>query len=396
MIKNSFPYIIAKNIKISIDNIKYRNKLNKFNTKYDFDTFSYEKFKTNITEYLKTNKGDIFYKYKFSNSRDLYELYSSIYAVMTIGLLDEIELLTNKEKKAWAEYILSFQKENGLFVDNYLETPSVSKIHYWGWYHLLPHLIIALDYLGEKPKYDFQFLYKQFENQTPEQWLESRKWRENYLAVSNEIMNITVLLQYSRDMFQNEIAKDYVNRILTWLEQNKIDKKTGLWGFNTNRSKHDISKAVKTAYHFLPMFIYDSRLENLNIDNLIKFTLKTQNDFGTYGPCNLTDGCEDIDSLYLLTQLPINNSLKTEVNKSIERFFNSVFYNMNNDGGFVFKRIQSFQYADSKLQSNPDESNMFGTWFRTLSIAYACKYLNIKNNFKFANISGYQFYKEVE
>jgi hypothetical protein len=315
---------------------------------------------------------------------------------MTLGLFDEIKNLNIKDKDSWTNYILSFQKENGLFVDDYLESPLSNKIHYWGWFHLLPHLIIALDYLEAKPKYDFKFIYEMFENKTVEEWLDSRDWKENYLAVSNEIMNITVLLQYSRDTFNNELGKDYVDRILLWLKTNQIDKKTGLWGNKTSRSNLDISKAVKTAYHYIPMFVYDNDLEGLNIENIIKYTLQTQNQFGTYGPCCLTDGCEDIDSLYLLIQLPISKKYSNQVDDSVKIFFDKVFTNMNDDGGFVFRRMTPFQYADSKLKSNKDESNMFGTWFRTLSVAYACEYLDIENGFKFSNVSGYQFFREYK
>lgn len=393
-IKKTSLYIFLKRIKNQIDNKKIVPVLSKYEQKYSLEGFKYESFKEDVIGYVGSNLFEEQYKYKFANSRESTELYSSVYAVMTLGLFDEIKNLTDKEKLNWSNYILSFQNENGLFVDDYLNSPLSHKIHYWGWFHLLPHLIIALDYLDVKPKYDFEFLYEMFENQSIEEWLESRAWDENYLAVSNEIMNITVLLQYSRDTFQNEIGKEYATRILSWLKTHQIDEKTGLWGSKTSRSSLDISKAVKSAYHYIPMFVYDNDLEGLNIENIIKYTLQTQNQFGTYGPCCLTDGCEDIDSLYLLTQLPIPEKYSDEVENSVKLFFNKVFTNMNYDGGFVFRRMTPFQYADSKLQSNKDESNMFGTWFRTLSIAYACEYLNIENGFKFSKVSGYQFFRE--
>lgn len=393
-LRQTLLYIFLKSIKNIKDNKKIEPSLKKYQNKYNINNFEYEKFKRDILSYIKSNQLEDKYEYKFSKSRDKKDLYSSVYAVMTLGLIDEIKNLSNRDKKDWADYILSFQKDDGLFVDKYLDTPTASKIHHWGWFHLLSHLIIALDYLDVKPKYDFVFLYDMFESTSIEKWLESRMWEDDYLSVSNEIMNITTLLQYSRDKFNNEKANDYVKRILNWLEINKIDKKTNLWGFKTSRSKLDVSKSIKSAYHYLPLFIYDNKMKNLDIESIIKYTLKTQNKFGTYGPCSLTDACEDIDSLYLLTQLPIVNNFEGKRKKSVEIFFNKVFFNMNTDGGFVFQRLRPFQYADSKLKSNANESNMFGTWFRTLSVAYACKYLKIENEFRFSNISGYQFYRE--
>ncbi len=388
--KTSF-YTLLRSIKNQIDNKRIMPVLNAYEKKYSLANFQYASFKKNVLSYIKTNQLKSNYEYKFANSKKNADLYSSVYAAMTLGLFDEIKNLTKKEKTNWTNYILSFQNENGLFTDEYLKSSLSDKIHYWGWFHLLPHLIIALDYLDSKPKYDFKFIYKMFENKTIEEWLETRSWRENYLAVSNEIMNITVLLQYSRDTFNNDLAKEYVKRILVWLKANHIDNKTGLWGEKTLRSSLDISKAVKTAYHFMPMFLYDNDLEKLNIEDFIKYVLQTQNVFGTYGTCYLADGCEDMDSVYLLTQLPISKVHSKEVEDSVKLFFNKVFVNMNSDGGFVFKRMASFQYADSRLQSNKDESNMFGTWFRALSIAYACEFLKIDNDFSFSKMPGYQF-----
>ena len=262
MIKNKLKktslFIFLKSIKNRVDNRKIMPILNSYQKKYNMDNFRYKSFKEDILKYLQSNQLINIYDFKFANSRDENDLYSSVYAVMTLGLLDEIKNLSKENNLDWANYILSFQKENGLFIDEYLDSPLSSKIHYWGWFHLLPHLIIALDYLKVKPKYDFKFLYDVFENQTVEEWLASRDWDENYLAVSNEIMNITVLLQYSRDTFSNDLGREYTKRIIAWLKINQIDKKTGLWGSRTSRSKLDISKAIKTAYHFIPLFIYEN------------------------------------------------------------------------------------------------------------------------------------------
>jgi len=338
-LKKTALFIVLKSIKNRINDQKNLKKLKSYKVPYTSKVFDFASFRDDVLGYLDTNRGDNVYLYKFSKSSQNYDIYSSVYALITLGLFNSLELLSEDDKVEWGEYLLSFQRDDGLFVDESLDTPLAFKIHYWGWYHLIPHLIIALDYLSIKPKYDFIFLYDMFESQTIEEWLSSRDWNGDYLAVSNEVMNITVLLQYSRDQFNNPKAIDYVDRILNWLKLNEIDEKTGLWGDKTSRSSIDISKAVKTAYHFIPMFLYDNSLKGINIESLITYTLQTQNSFGSYGACCLTDGCEDIDSLYLLTQLPIPQKYKKSVNQSVKIFFNKVFSNINEDGGFVFKRM---------------------------------------------------------
>lgn len=395
-LKRTGFFVLLKTIKNYIDNQKLEHHLRQYERKYSLNSFQFDAFKLNILHYISSNQGEGGGEYRFAGTCKQSDLYSSIYALMTLGILNEVGSLGVEAKENWAEYILSFQREDGMFVDPYLDSALAGKLHYWGWHHLLPHVIVGLAYLDAKPKYDFKFLFNMFEEETIEDWLESRAWTDNYLAVSNEIMNITVLLQYSRDVFDNSLADAYVKRILSWLSVNRIDKKSGLWGNKTSRSDIDMSMAVKTAYHFLPMYVYDNDLDALNIADIIDSTLRTQNDFGTYGPCYISDACEDIDSLYLLTQLPLNPTVRGRVDESVSTFFNSVFINMNEDGGFVFKRLQSFQYADSKLISAVNESNMFGTWFRVLSIAYACKHLGLNNDFQFSGVSGYQFYREYK
>lgn len=385
--KNKFLYFYAREMRCFMKNYLYIRRNNMENS----FLFDYDVFKKEILNYVETNRLPSNFKYKFSKSCVTPDLYSSVYALMIYGLFDEIKKLSEVEKKQWANYINSFQLENGLFVDNAIDTPLAHKIHGWGWYHLIPHLIIALTYIGYKPNHDFKFLYDKFDEISIEEWLETREWHENYLGVSNEIMNVTVMLQYSRDYFNNGLAKGYVKRILEWLKVNKIDQKTGLWGYNTSISKYENSKAVKAAYHFIPMYIYDNDISGINVDSIIKYTLQTQNQFGTYSPYYNADACEDIDSLYLLTQMSSSTYDFYERKKSVEKFFSSIFVNLKDDGGFVFKNGVSFQYADSKLTSLKDESNMFATWFRVLSIAYSCDFLNVENGFRFSDVPGYQY-----
>lgn len=52
-----------------------------------------------------------------------------------------------------------------------------------------------------------------------------------------------------------------------------------------------------------------------------------------------------------------------------------ILTNMNEDGGFVFRRLESFKYGHEKMYSKAEESAMFPTWFRTLSLAYIGKVL---------------------
>ena len=380
-----------------IKNIFYYVKLHQYmrQRKYTYVSFDFQNFKQDVLSFVHSMQGSNFFEYKFSPLQKKCDLYSSVYALLIYGLFNEVKTFSKTQKHQWGEYILAHQDKDGLFRDRILQTSLAETCHYWGWHHLLPHLLIALDYLCVKPKYDFTGILHLFKEITMSDWLASRKWKEDYLAVSNEIMNIGIALQYSRDHFKNIQAGALVEELKRWLLENMRDLETSLWGYDIGKSVFDISKAVKTAYHIIPIFYFDENERKLDIDILLQYVLKTQNKFNGFGPSILANACDDIDSLYLLTILSTqNDSLQEKILKSVRSFMDWVFVNINNDGGFVFQRCQPFQYADQPiLSSNTNQSNMFATWFRALSIAYTCVYLNIPHDFQFSNISGYQYHR---
>jgi len=362
---------------------------------YFCDSLDFRKFKDNVTAYVRSMRGENFYEYRFSASQNQSDLYSSVYAVMLLGLLGDLEAFSTEQKSQWANFLLSHQGNDGLFRDPSLDSPMSESCHYWGWHHLCPHILIALQYLGVKPFYDFQKVLDLFKGQSMKEWLYSRTWQEDYLAVSNEIMNVGIMLQYSRDRFSNEYAGTLVQELKNWLVNNRRDPETTLWGYETTRSSHDIFKKVKAAYHILPIFYFDKDEGMLDGNAILRSTLETQNTLHGFGPCIVTNACEDIDSIYLLAILDTQDkTLSYAIQQAVRNYLNWVFVNMNPDGGFVFQRICPFQYADQpKLSSAANQSNMFGTWFRTLSIAFACASLGLPNPFQFSTVPGYQFYR---
>lgn len=384
-------------IKQLIKNIYYKTCINYYKHKryLTYNSFDFNLLKNAIIKYLDILKHNKYYEYRFSIKQKEPDLYSSVYAILILGLLGEVDNMNPYEKKKWANYLLSFQNQDGLFRDSRLNSNLSGSCHYWGWHHLAPHMIIALDYLGAIAKYDFNIILNNFKNQSMSSWLENRNWSSDYLTVSNEIMNIGVMLQYSRDNFLNKKASALVEELKTWLIRNKRDSNTSLWGYNTNHSIYDISKAIKAAYHIIPLFYYDKEENKINIKNILKYTIKTQNKYFSFSPNYFSDACEDMDSSYILSILKIDDDkINNKIKYALKKYLDMVFINFNKDGGFVFRRLNSFQYADQPLLSSlKNQSNIFGTWFRLLSIAYCCKYLNVDNNFKFSNVPGYQFYR---
>ncbi len=367
------------------------------NRMYSFRSFDFTAFKKDIFSFLRSMQVNNIYEYRFSASQRNGDLYSSIYALMIYGLFNEIDKISSKQKRLWAEYILSCQAKDGLFRDKFLRTTLAETTHHWGWHHLVPHVLIGLDYLNVKPSYDFAKILKIFDDTSMGNWLEARNWKAcDTIAVDNEIMNIGIMLQYSRDYFHNQTAKSLIEELEKWLLFNKRDPRTSLWYPAASESIFNLHKALNFSYHIITLYYYDGAMNGFDADRILKYALQNQNLLNSFGTSVCSDACSDIDCLYLLAVIPAQNSyLQQKIRRAIVSFMNWVFTNMNKDGGFVFRRCSPFQYGDQPLLSSKiNESNMFATWFRVLSIAYACKYLSVPNDFKFSKVPGYQFVED--
>ena len=380
-------HLIKSSVKSILDQyyrIKVSHELEQ--AKKTAEIFEFNVFRKQILKYIGNQKIQGSELYSFSNSQNGTEIYSNTYALMTFGLLGVVDSINVDHA---FEYIYNSQSADGLFRDQKLQCELAEKGHHWGWHHLAPHVIIAFDYLKEKPKYDFHNIIDKFTNHSMSDWLSSLDWKKNYLMTSNQIMNIGVLLQYSRDNFNNKRSGQLIAEMKDWLFHEKFDEKSILKNINVNKSKYEISKVVNAIYHIAPLFIYDHEKEGLPVNAIIKYVLMNQNSIGGFGPNIVTDACQDIDSVYLLSQLGGNDR---DEKQSMAQFLDYIFLNRNSNNGFVFKKYGSFSYGGNNLMSShKNSSNMFATWFRTLSIAFACDYMKIPNDFKYSNTSGYQY-----
>ena len=134
--------------------------------------------------------------------------------------------------------------------------------------------------------------------------------------------------------------------------------------------------------------------------------LELQNRIGGFGPGHqpkvnpnpFTSACEDVDCIDPLSRFYFlldyrREDIKTALKKSLKW----VLANQNNDGGFVFRKKEPFFYGHKNMYCRREQSNMFATWFRTLSLAYISKVLTDDPffedyTFHFLNCPGYQFW----
>ena len=107
------------------------------------------------------------------------------------------------------------------------------------------------------------------------------------------------------------------------------------------------------------------------MERIVDSCLATQNRLGGFGVPLNSSACEDIDCIDPLSRLYIETDYRREdIHNALEKALPWVLVNVNPDGGSVFRRHESFKYGHDLMSTRANESSMFATWFRTLSLAY--------------------------
>jgi hypothetical protein len=316
---------------------------------------------------------------------------------MTRSLYGDLGSISGDEKDDWIGYIESFQQDSGLFVD-----PACSRSEYWqderwqhyGPLHLTLHVIGALSACGSIVRKPFRWI-EPFKNRDDLLvWLRERNWRDTF-HTGNEVQNLTVLLQYTRDYHKDRRAGQAVDLILDFLDRKQVPE-TGLWG-QSRGGPAMVSRQVQGSYHFLLLYFYNQRKIS-HSEKIIDACLALQNERGGFGVGHETNACEDIDCIDPLVRLSLLTAYRgEEVERALRRALVWVVQNQNRDGGFVFARGSGSECGTSNLVSRPDESSLFPTWFRTLSLAYLTQRIStgaVGAAWNFIDCPGLQFFKK--
>jgi hypothetical protein len=354
--------------------------------------FDFEQMQTRTLSYvdsMRTHAGKYQYRYALSTVEP--NIYCSTYACMIRSLYGDLNNLTACERKAWISYFDAHQSPtDGLFRDPVLSGSAFEAEDWWGARHLAVQVIACYAGLGSKPRHDFRFLEFLFEPHAVDKWLGSRDWKDHFDFVGNEIMNYGCLLQFSRDIHANRHAGNALSAMKKWL-WDRACPESGMWVDNPFASPKRLSLAVQSAYHLYPLFFYDKEVPPYQ-EPAINCLLATQNELGGYGVGPASTACEDIDTIEPLYRfLGLTDYRAEEVRASLAQALPWVLSNMNEDGGFVFRRNSGFVYGHREMSSQPNESNLFATWFRTLSLAYLTRGLDLPNRYELIRCPGYTF-----
>lgn len=365
----------------------------------EFSTLQLPNIFINANQFLENMrvKGEPTGRFSYSVKSRIPLLYTSVYGALLYDLFYKIDDLSSREKLQWVDYLNSYQCNDGLYRDPLIENEIAEVIDWWGWRHLSAHVISAISALGGKTLCPFSFLKFLYAPNKAYEWIKTLPWDQNSVNVSNTVMNYGVLLQYERDIRQNEHASIALNEIFSFLEES-VNPKTGLWFDFQHANSQVLSDAVQTSYHLWNLFFYDKRAIPY-LEKAIDSCLETQNKSGGFGVKYNSSACEDIDSIDPLARFYFLTEYRhSDIQICLEKALRWVSINQMCDGGFVFRRFEKFKYGHELMETNPEVSNLFATWFRLLSIAYISKVLDNSISGEKLRISlhspGYQFWKE--
>ncbi len=188
-------------------------------------------------------------QYCYSNSTTKPVLYASCYAALIRHLYNDLDTLTESEKNTWCSYIQSFQCNDGLFRDPAIKNEIVETETWWGYHHLLPHVLMALTALGKKAEKRFLFLEKYKDKQFFKEYLANLNFGDRIAFTSNELHNLGTALQYARDFQNDKECQEPLDIMFGFLDK-KAEQYDGLFGKHSD-DDNSLSEAVQTGYHFL-------------------------------------------------------------------------------------------------------------------------------------------------
>lgn len=324
----------------------------------------------------------------FSDNVDKESIYSYVYYLMLCHL---VQYPIPKERMLRIkEILLDAQQEDGFCYDENMINYEYLNGDGWGRRHFIPQYYIALKVAECIPRRHFIYLSVFYNTDFIYKFWSSLNW-ENAWKSSNVFMNIVCTLQYERDYMGNPNVAEAISVSQKWLLEH-IRSDCGMWYQGRIRTKGIRLEIIRAAYHLFPILIYD-HVDFPFKEQAIDLIINCQNEYGGFDIRKNSSACEDIDAIEVLIRLSrLCPKYRTkEIRSSIMKAFGWVVQNQMPDGGCVFRLGEDFDYGHPVMTSKANQSNLFATWFRTLSVCYMYNYLSNKDGIKLYRLPGYEY-----
>jgi len=353
-------------------------------------------------------------------------IFSSCFALFIFDLFGEVGTWPQKKRNKWIEHIISFQdRASGYFIpDNFpgeLNTKPVQQ--------LTAFCLSALNILGASPKYRLSFLKQWLRPESIYNYLREIGCFKGKPMTGNMAMFLAIFLTWEYKLTKESICLDLMESWFT-LHDKYQNPRTGFWGNSEKKSPY---LGFQNGLH--QFVIYDYWGKTINYNGKITDTvLSLQDSDGFFAPHPGGGGCFDYDAAHILIICGYKRNYRTDdVKRSLLRLIIGLTENQNMDGGFCeskkrpngFARVFSIKLLRF-LFSSPnkyvalerfkislriarkqnefikthwtnvgrqwDQSNLWDTWFRCITIAEISNVLlkpdERKVDFNFLNTIG--------
>lgn len=339
----------------------------------------HNQLKRSAAQFLKHLRSGDAWEFRFSSTNES-TLIGTTLAAMLAGLTGWLTQLTDSQKRGWANAINAYQQPNGFFSDEDISdknlAPGYTKER--ALFHRTRHALFALETLGCRPKYRFEFLGEMLKPRVGA-LTSVKKWMgdldlSNYWDEANKIMDLCLFLDHEARVYKNKKAVEGIETILDICDNN-TNPQTGYH----DRGESELRNAMAGAMHLYPIYFLWGRKPKYP-EQVIKTTLSLQQKDGLFGYETGSGGedCLDYDAVNILVNFSfITGSvtpgfMKKEVRECLERLLGAFEGCVNPDGGFCcHRRAERYRFGTYTTEVLRGGSSLWSTYSRLLTIAMA-------------------------
>jgi prenyltransferase beta subunit len=325
---------------------------------------------------------------------------ATTFAICALEALDQLGSLSPEKQRAVAEALLDQQSPaDGLFRFGSFHRAellgrdrghSATYMQLQGTYFALQ----ALDALRVTPRHRIDLAQQLVDPQFVRGWLSGGMWFNPWLQ-SNFVMFALALLELEQRVYGNRRALPAMHSVLDFLDQRQ-DATSGLWQPDDGTN---MENAVFAAYHFFPFYFWLGR-RPAYCERIVDSVLSVQGAHGGFGAQASGGACEDLDAVHTLAYLGLVTDYRNaDIRRAVSRCAKGILQLQNSDGGFpnypappVHKSrkrrlaeslrldkllgrpayVRQSHYSGWKtLVVNRGQSDMWGAWFRPLTLRLA-------------------------
>jgi hypothetical protein len=271
--------------------------------------------------------------------------FASCFAVFVRHLFSVLGALPNGERAAWLASLQAYQDPaTGLFSDSAHAARSPDAAHDATHldHQLTTFCLSAVHALGGRPLYPLRFLDEWQDPGRLCAWLDRLDWTNPWNS-GNKAMFLGIFLLYDRDFIGNARSRPAMDAWFDWHDRHQ-NPQTGFWGQGRRATYID---GLGGAFHQFTLYHYANRPLRC-AEQIIDRTLLLQQPDGLYSPILGGATCYELDAADVLVQLHRRHSSyrSDAVRAALARILTGTLANQNPDGGFCWGHPRIFSFPD--------------------------------------------------